>query len=106
MMTEFINSSNNVVDLINNLHLSIINYKTVHRLFVHENYVQSYNDEMKKNEVEIETFFIDRRYQKIRSGYRDRNRSFMKSRNTFSRKSIRSTFQRQKKCFVCDKIDC
>ena len=61
---------------------------------------------MKNDEIENEMFFIDRRYQDHRSSYRDWNRSYMKSRNVFFRKSFKSSFQRQKKCFVCDKIDC
>ena len=92
LMTELVNSSNDVIDLINNLHFSIINYETVHRSFAHENYVQFYNDEMKNDEIENEMFFIDRRYQNHRSSYRDRNRSYMKSRNTFFRKSFKSLF--------------
>ena len=106
LMTEFVNSSNDVIDLINNLHFSIINYETVHRSFAHENYMQFYNDEMKNDEIKNEMFFINRRYQNHRSSYRDRNRSYMKSRNAFFRKSFKSSFQRQKKCFVCEKIDC
>ena len=106
LMTEFVNSSKNVIDLINNLHFLIINYETVHRSFAHENYVQFYNDEMKNDEIENEMFFIDRRYQNYRSSYRDRNRLYMKSRNVFFQKLFKSSFQRQKKCFVCEKIDC
>ena len=83
LMTEFVNLSNDIIDLINNLHFSIINYKTVHRSFAHENYMQFYNDEMKNNEIENKMFFIDRRYQNHRSSYRDRNRSYIKSRNAF-----------------------
>lgn len=105
LMIEFINSSNDLIDLINNLHFSIINYETMHKSFAHENYVQFYNDETKKNEIENKTFFINRRYQNHRSNYRDRNRSYMKSRNVFFRKSFKSSFQHQKNCFVCDKID-
>ena len=91
-MTEFVNSSKNVIDLINNLHFSIINYETMHRLFAHENYVQFYNDEMKNNEIENEMFFIDRRYQNHRSNYRDRNRLYMKSHNAFFQKSFKLLF--------------
>ena len=105
-MTEFDNLSKNVIDLINNLHFLIISYETMHRSFAHENYVQFYNNEMKNDKIENEMFFIDRRYQNHRSNYRDRNRSYMKSRNAFFRKSFRFSFQRQKKCFVCEKIDC
>ena len=106
MMTEFINSSNNVVDLINNLHFSIINYETMHRSFAHENYAQFYNDEMKKNKTKNKIFFIDCCYQNNRVNFRDRNRFFMKSRTTFFWKSFKILFQRQKKCFVCEKINC
>ena len=70
-MTEFVNSSKNVIDLIKNLHFSIINYEIVHRSFAHKNYVQFYNNEMKKNDVENEMFFIDRRYQNHKLNYRD-----------------------------------
>ena len=96
LMTEFVNSSNDVINLIKNLHFSIINYETMHRSFVHENYVQFYNDEMKNDEIENKMFFIDRRYQDHRSSYRDRNRSYMKSRNAFFWKSFKFSFQRQK----------
>ena len=105
-MTELVNSSNDVIDLINNLHFSIINYETVHRSFAYENYVQFYNDKMKNDEIENKMFFIDRRYQNHKSNYRDRNRSYIKSRNAFFRKLFKFSFQRQKKCFVCEKIDC
>ena len=62
LMTEFVNSSKNVIDLINNLHFLIINYETMHKSFAHENYVQFYNDETKNDEIKNEMFFIDRRY--------------------------------------------
>ena len=62
LIIEFVNSSNDVIDLINNLYFLIINYKTVHRSFTHENYVQFYNDKMKNDEIENKMFFIDRRY--------------------------------------------
>ena len=105
-MIGFINLSNDVADLISNLHFFIINYETMHKSFAHENYVQSYNDEVKDEKIENETYFIDRRYQKNKSNFFDRGRFFMKSRNAFSRESFRSPFQRQKKCFVCDKVGC
>ena len=106
LMIEFVNLSKNVIDLINNLHFSIINYEIVHKSFAHKNYVQFYNNEMKNDEIKNEMFFIDRRYQNHRSNYRDQNRSYMKSHNVFFRKSFKFSFQRQKKCFVCNKIDC
>ena len=106
LMAGFVNSSNDVVGLINNLHFSIINYEAVHRSLAHENYVQFYNDEMKSDEAENEMFFINRRYQGHRPSYRDRDRSYMKSRNAFFRGSSRFSFQRQKKCFVCEKVGC
>ena len=83
LIIEFVNSSKNVIDLINNLHFLIINYKTVHKSFAHKNYVQFYNDEMKNDEIENEMFFIDRRYQNHKSNYRDRKQFFRKSHNTF-----------------------
>ena len=88
LMTEFINSSKNVIDLINNLHFLIINYEIMHKSFAQENYVQFYNDKMKKNDVEHKMFFIDRRYQDHKSSYRDQNRSYMKLRNAFFLKII------------------
>ena len=103
-MTEFVNSSKNVIDLINNLHFSIINYETVHKSFAHENYVQFYNNEMKNDEIKNEMFFIDRRYQNHRSNYRDRNCSYIKSRNTFFRKSFKFSFQRQKNVLCVTKL--
>ena len=106
LIIEFVNLLNDVIDLINNLHFSIINYETMHRLFAHENYMQFYNNEMKNDEIENKMFFIDRRYQNHRSSYRDRNRSYMKSRNAFFRKLFKFLFQRQKKYFVYEKINC
>ena len=92
LMIKFVNSSKNVIDLINNLHFSIINYETMHKLFAHENYIQFYNNEMKNDEIENEMFFIDRRYQNHRLNYRDQNRSYIKSRNTFFRKLFKFSF--------------
>ena len=83
LIIEFVNSSNDVIDLINNLHFLIINYEAVHKSFAHKNYMQFYNDEMKNDKIENEMFFIDRRYQNHRSNYRNRNRLYMKSRNAF-----------------------
>ena len=71
LMIEFVNSSKNVIDLINNLHFSIINYETVHKSFAHENYMQFYNNKMKNDEIKNKIFFIDRRYQNYKSNYRD-----------------------------------
>ena len=71
LMIEFVNLSKNVIDLINNLHFLIINYETMHKSFTHKNYVQFYNDKVKKNEIKNEMFFIDRRYQNHKSNCRD-----------------------------------
>ena len=43
----------------------------MHRLFAHKNYVQFYNDKMKKNEIKNEIFFINYRYQNHKLNYRD-----------------------------------
>ena len=64
----------------------------MHRSFVHENYMQFYNNKMKNNEIKNEMFFIDCRYQNHRSNYRDENRSYIKSRNAFFRKSFKFSF--------------
>ena len=71
LMTEFVNLSNDVIKLINNLYFSIINYETVHKSFAHENYVQFYNNKMKNDEIENEIFFIDCCYQSHKSSYCD-----------------------------------
>ena len=91
-MIKFVNLLNDVIDLINNLYFSIINYETVHKSFAHENYVQFYNDEITNDEIENEIFFIDRRYQNHKSNYRDQNYLYMKSRNVFFRKLFKFSF--------------
>ena len=91
-MIKFINLSNDVINLINNLHFLIINYETMYKLFAYKNYVQIYNDEIKNDEIKNEIFFINRRYQNHKSNYHDQNRSHIKSRNTFFRKSFKSSF--------------
>ena len=71
LMIEFVNLFNDVIDLINNLYFFIINCETVHKSFVHENYMQFYNDKIKNDKIENKMFFIDCRYQNHRSNYRD-----------------------------------
>ena len=64
-LIKFINSADDIVNFVNNLQNSIINYETIHRFFTHEIYVQFYkNDEKKENETENETYYIDRSYKK------------------------------------------
>ena len=55
-MIEFINLSNDVINLINNLYFLIINYKTVYKSFAHKNYEQFYNDIKKKNKIKKKCF--------------------------------------------------
>ena len=87
-MIKFVNLSNNICNLINNLHFLIINYETVHKLFAYKSYMQFYNDEIKNNKTENEMFFINRYYQNHKSNYRDQNRLYIKSRNMFFLKII------------------
>ena len=63
-LIKFINSADDIVNFVNNLQNSIINYETIHRFFTHEIYVQFYKNDEKKNETENETYYIDRSYKK------------------------------------------
>ena len=47
-LIEFINSADDVVNFVNNLQNSIINYETMHKSFTHEIYVQFYKNDKKK----------------------------------------------------------
>ena len=104
-LIELINSIDDVINFVNNLQNSIINYETMHRFFPHEIYVQFYkNDEKKENKTENKTYYINRSYKK-KSKMRNHNRFFL-SRNMNQHKSFKSNSSHQKKCFVCEKIDC
>ena len=56
LIIKFVNLLNDVIDLINNLYFSIINYETMHKSFAYENYVQFYNDEIKNDKIENKMF--------------------------------------------------
>ena len=59
----------------------------------------------KKNETENEIYYIDRNYKKKKSKMHNRDR-FFRSRNINQHKSFKSSSSCQKKCFVCEKIEC
>jgi hypothetical protein len=104
LIFELINSSTNILILMNILQSSIINYEIVRKSFAHQQYHQ--NDEINDH------YFIDKQYR--RSEYNRRNESSFDRRIEFYRDEFRSSdrsndkFQnrRLKRCFVCDKFDC
>ena len=102
-LIKFINSTNDVINFVSNLQNSIINYETMHKLSTHEIYVQFYKNNEKKMKLKIKhiTSIV---IIKKKSKMRNRNH-FFRLRNTNQYKSFKSNSLRQKKCFVCEKID-
>ncbi len=95
LMNDLNNASINVSDLINSLHISIINYEVVQKSAQFETYLQSNSF----NQNQDDQYFIDRQYRREEySNRRDEFRSEDKDKFRISRSS--------KKCFVCDKHDC
>lgn len=92
-------------NLFNNLQTAIVNYKTVHKSSTHNDFVQSYN-EKKKDKNKNETFYINCQYRENKSRMRDRKNFSRFQQNIFNKSLARRLFFRQKKCFVCDKIEC
>ena len=77
----FTNPSIDVSNLINNLHVSIINYEAMYKPQIPAIYVQEKNDD--------ETYFVNRQYRERNGRYPQTPRSF-----------------RKKKCFVCNRENC
>lgn len=70
-MIEFINLSSNIINVINNLYFFFVNYKAMHKLFAHKNYMQFHNDEIKNEKIENKMYFINCRYQDNKSNFCD-----------------------------------
>ncbi len=92
-------------NMVNSVWNSIINYKVVHKATSTENYIQSEND-WEKDEI----FFTDYQYRwdgSIRGQYKGAAytpRSGPNINRTFSSRPLSRSFQRNEKCFVCEKI--
>ena len=97
-----INTPEDTSGLVANLHSSIINYEAVHKTPHHGTYMLSYNNE----EEEDEMYFVDRHYRGGRPSFRGRGRFYGRPRGGSSRGQHRPSVQRQKKCFVCEKVGC
>lgn len=84
-----------------NLNFFIIIYEVVHRFLQHKNYVQFYNE---GNEMNEKTYFVNRQYR----GKSDARGRFGKKSGNFSspRDKSRSTVEKSKRYFVCDKEKC
>jgi hypothetical protein len=108
LTNELNNTSISVSDLINSLHISVINYEAVRKQhdFMQQIYQQIYLNGLtqqthllNQNQIEFENqYFTNRQYRRKesfnrRENYRDRNDRFQSNR-------------RLKKCFVCEKSDC
>jgi hypothetical protein len=104
LINDLNNASINVFDLINNLHISIINYEVVHKLTQSKSYLQQ-NDQNQDDQ-----YFINRQYRREDEFFYDRRDEYSNRRDEF-RNEDRSndrfrTSRFSKKCFVCDKHDC
>jgi hypothetical protein len=116
LINELNNASISVSDLINSLHISVINYEAIRKQ--HDSMQQTYLQQndltqqtylndltqqthlLNQNQDEFEnSYFTDRQYRREKSffnrrkNFRDRNDRFQDNR-------------RSKKCFVCGKSDC
>ena len=95
--TNLTNSSIDVSGLVNNLHVSIINYETVYKSQIPAaaaaNYVQKNDDD--------ETYFVNRQFRR-KQQYRDRERE----RNGRYFQTFKSSTFRKKRCFVCNRENC
>jgi hypothetical protein len=99
LINDLNNVSINVSDLINNLHISIINYEVVQKSAQFETYLQSNSNLFNQNQDD--QYFTDRQYRREEySNRRDDFRDEDKSNDKFR------TSRFSKKCFVCDKHDC
>ena len=99
VLTGLTNSSIDVSGLVNNLHVSIINYEAVYKPQIPAAATASY---VQKNDDE--TYFVNRQFrrrQQYQQQYRDRERG----RDGRYFQTPKSTFKK-KKCFVCNRENC
>jgi hypothetical protein len=106
LINELNNTSINISDLINSLHISVMNYEAIRKQ--HDSMQQTYLQQndftqqlhlLSQNKIEFENqYFIDRQYR--------RSESFFNRREDFRDKNDRFQARRFKKCFVCKKFDC
>ena len=95
--TNFTNSSIDISDLVNNLHVSIINYEVVYKSQIPATTIASY---VQKNDDEI--YFVNRQFRRKQQQYRDRERG---QNERYFQTSKSWTF-RKKRCFVCNRENC
>ena len=98
----FTNSPIDVSGLVNNLHVSIINYEAVYKPQIPAAAAAGY---VQDNENDDEIYFVDRQFrrgQQYQQQYRDRGRG--RSERYFQ--TFRSSTFRKKRCFVCNRENC
>ena len=95
--TDFTNPSIDVSGLVNNLHVSIINYEAVYKSQIPATAAADY---VQKNDDD-ETYFVNRQFRREQQ-YRGRERE---RGGRYSQTSKSSTF-RKKRCFVCSRENC
>ncbi len=96
LINDLNNALINISNLINNLHINIINYEVVQKSTQFETYLQSNSF----NQNQDDQYFINRQYRrKEYSNRRDEFRDEDKSNDKFR-------IFRLKKCFLCEKFNC
>ncbi len=106
LTNEFNNVSLNVLDLINSLHTSVMNYEVVQKSSNQQtDYSQQNLDYLQQSKSDNQ-YFIDRQYRRDEPSY-DRRSDYRRDEDEFRDKS-NDKFQncRFKKCFVCSKSEC
>ncbi len=97
LINDLNNVSLNVLDLINSLHTSVMNYEAVQKS---SNQQIDYLQQSKSDNQ----YFIDRQYRRDESSY-DRRGDYCRDESR-DRSNDRFQNRRFRKCFVCNKLDC
>ncbi len=105
LINELNNASIIISDLINNLHINVMNYEAIRKQhdFMQQSIYLQQNDLtqqilLNQDQSELENqYFTDKQYR--------RERSFNRREN-FRDKNDRFQARRFKKCFVCEKLEC
>ncbi len=96
LTNELNNASLNVLDLINSLHTSVMNYEAIRKSNQQIDYLQQSKSDNQ--------YFIDRQYRRSGPSYDHREEY---RRDEFrDRSNDRFQNRRLRKCFVCNKFDC
>ncbi len=100
LINDLNNASLNVLDLINSLHTSVMNYEAIRKSNQQIDYLQQ------SNQKSDNQYFIDRQYRRDEEFSYDRRDDYRRDEFRDRSNDRFQSNRRLKRCFVCNKLEC